>query len=141
MLVTAGVGNAKQAYHRGKGKAEADQRDDNDAEGYEQDQVAIGKCVATGKRERQRQRRGQRHRAAHAGKRQDERPLPRWRRIALAQRTAHQAGKIGSGIDPGEPRDDDDDSHQCGHGEDLIERKGLRFLVQQAHLKACQKEQ
>ena len=130
MFVAAVLRDAEPSHHRRQPEPEADQRDEDDAEGDEQDQVAIGKRVAVRQRERQRQRGGQRHRAAHAGERDHERRSPWRRRIALAQALAQQPRQIGRGIDPGEARDDDDDRDQRGREQDVVERKRLRFLVQ-----------
>src|SRR5215218_11272220 len=59
MLTARRLGDAEPAHHQREPEAKADQGDEDDAEGYEQDQVAIWKRLATRKRERQRQRGGQ----------------------------------------------------------------------------------
>ena len=76
VFVAAGLRDAEPSHHRRQAEAQSDQRDEDDAEGDEQDQVAIGKGLAAWQREWQRQRRGQRHRAAHAGEGDHEHDAP-----------------------------------------------------------------
>ena len=89
-------------------QSEPDQREDDDAEGDEQDQVAIRKRLPVGERERDRERGRQRDDAAYAGEADDERLLPRRVGITPAQRRAQPARQVGRRIDPDEARRDDD---------------------------------
>src|SRR5207302_5325775 len=88
MFVAAGLRDAEPSDYRRQPKPQSYQRDENDAERNEQNEVTIWKPFAVWKREWQRQCGGQRDRAAHSGERKHEHPLPRRRRIALAQAPA-----------------------------------------------------
>ena len=68
------VGDAEPADHAWQHQSLSDQCRDDDAEGDEQDQVALRKRRAARDGERDRQRRCERDDATHAGKRQHEGP-------------------------------------------------------------------
>ncbi len=85
-----------------------DQRHDDDAEGDEQDQVAVRKRRAAQGRVGNRQRGGERDHAANAGEGEHERMLPRRRRIAPLERRDQPARQIGRRKHPDEARRDHD---------------------------------
>ena len=141
MLAAAVFGDPEPSHHRWQSKPQSHQGDEDDAEGDEQDHVAVRKGLAARQRKRQRQRRGQRHRAAHAGEGDHEYGLPGWRRITFTDSPADQTRQIGRGIDPGKACNDYDNRDQRGGKQDVLQRKRLRFLEQQPHLESRQQEQ
>ena len=141
MLVAAVLCDVEPSCHQRQSRTHSDQRDEDDAEGDEQDHVAIGKGLAARQRERQCQRGSQRHRATHAGEGDHESGSPVRRGIALANALADQARQIGCRINPGKTCDDDNDRDQRRGDQDIVKRKHLRFLEQQPHLESRQQEQ
>jgi hypothetical protein len=93
-----------------------------------------GKAVPSGS-----EGRGQRHRAAHTGECDHEHRLPR--RVVVGIVAADQPRHVRAGKHPGEAGDHHHDGHERNREQNLVERKRLRLLDQEAHLKTGEQEQ
>src|SRR5215211_2730303 len=80
-LLDPAVRQAERTHHDRQEQAKADQGGDDDAERDEQNEVAVGKWLTIGQRERDRQCGSERDDAAHARIGERERPFPGRRRI------------------------------------------------------------
>ncbi len=127
---------AEPPHDPGQHRALADQRHDDDAEGHEQDHVAVRKWRAADHRVGNGERHGERVDAAHPGKGQEKGRLPAWRRIALAQMRTEPARDIGRGKNPDEARRNRDQRRQDGRDHQFADAEGVALLDQCAGLQA-----
>ena len=103
-LLGVGAGRRDDPSRRtshGRRQPLADERGEDDAEGQEDDEVALGEV------ERERERRRQRDRAAHPRPGDDHDGLRRRRRVARPDPLAQHPGQVGRREDPHEAGDDD----------------------------------
>ena len=85
VLGDAAVVEVEHADQRAERQALQDERGEDDAEGEEDDQLAVGKARAGVRRQRQRERGGERDRAAHPGPGDHGLRLPRRHRVVHPQ--------------------------------------------------------
>src|ERR1700733_9495938 len=117
-LTASCVRETKHASYRGKRQAFADQGDEDNREGQNQDQIAIWKWAPVSDGEGDCKGGGKRDDAADAGKRYEERVLPRRVRVAAPDRRDEQTRQVSRGIHPNEASQDDHHADDNGgHGQ------------------------
>src|SRR3984957_13856412 len=108
------VRQTKHAGYRWKRQAFAAQGDEDNSEGQNQDPIGIWKGAPVSDREGDCKGRGKRDDAADAGKRRQERVLPRRVRVVAPERREEPTRQVGRWKHPNEASQDDDPADDKG---------------------------
>src|SRR4051812_11567657 len=114
----SGMREAKPLHDMREHEALANKGYQNDRECQEEDEIAIGKCLATRCCKGYRECRGQRHDSTNPGEGKCEWPLPWGSRVPAPELWKQPARNVRSRVHPDEARYDDDHTNdRCGNRE------------------------